>query len=133
MHRLLFAIALIPGITIYAQSISNSSRLAYIEEYYQLAIEEMNRSGVPASITLAQGALESGDGKSRLALQANNHFGIKCHDDWDGGSIRHDDDRRNECFRKYNSVFESFRDHSDFLSTKHRYTFLFELKTDIQV
>lgn len=100
----------------------------YIKQYKNLAISEMHRYGIPASITLAQGILESGSGKSRLALDANNHFGIKCHVYWDGPSIYHDDDEKQECFRKYNSVDESFRDHSIFLSERNRYSFLFELK-----
>ncbi len=92
-----------------------------------MAIREMERSGVPASITLAQGALESADGNSRLARNGNNHFGIKCHNDWNGKRIYEDDDAKNECFRKYTSVEESFRDHSDYLRTKSRYAFLFDL------
>ncbi len=107
---------------------TNSTRKGYIENYSDLAILEMKRTGIPASITLAQAVLESGDGNSTLAREANNHFGIKCHNDWKGKTIRHDDDKRNECFRKYNSVEESFRDHSDFLTGKRRYAFLFELK-----
>ena len=90
----------------------------------------MQRSGVPASITLAQGILESNFGRSRLAVVANNHFGIKCHSGWRGATITHDDDSRNECFRKYNSAEESFRDHSDFLTSTPRYRDLFKLKTD---
>ena len=87
----------------------------------------MQRSGVPASITLAQGALESGDGNSRLARNGNNHFGIKCHNDWTGKKIYEDDDSKNECFRKYPTVEDSYRDHSDYLRSKSRYAFLFEL------
>jgi LysM repeat protein len=92
-----------------------------------MAIHEMQRSGVPASITLAQGALESGDGNSSLAKRANNHFGIKCHNDWTGKKVYQDDDAKNECFRKYASVEDSYRDHSDYLKAKSRYAFLFEL------
>ena len=99
----------------------------YIDKYKALAISEMKRTGVPASITLAQGLIESGMGKGTLAVEANNHFGIKCHDNWDGPTIRHDDDRRNECFRKYRTPEESFRDHSDFLRQTPRYSFLFNL------
>ncbi|MGQ9620516.1 MAG: glycoside hydrolase family 73 protein, partial [Bacteroidales bacterium] len=99
----------------------------YIDKWKDIAINEMKRTGVPASITLAQGMIESGLGHSRLAVEGNNHFGIKCHNDWTGPTIRHHDDRRNECFRKYRSAEESFRDHSDFLKTTSRYTFLFEL------
>jgi hypothetical protein len=102
------------------------TRQEYIEQYKKIAIKEMKRTGVPASITLAQGALESGDGNSRLAKKANNHFGIKCHD-WKGRKIRHDDDENRECFRKYKSANDSYRDHSDFLSSKQRYSSLFEL------
>jgi LysM repeat protein len=99
----------------------------YIETYNGMAISEMKRTGVPASITLAQGMIESGMGKGSLAVEANNHFGIKCHDNWDGPTVRHNDDRRNECFRKYKSAAESFRDHSDFLRDTPRYSFLFDL------
>ena len=89
----------------------------YISQYKNLAISEMERTGVPASITLAQGMIESDFGRSRLAREANNHFGIKCHNNWKGSTLRHDDDDRNECFRKYRSAKESFTDHSDFLRT----------------
>lgn len=104
---------------------------AYIEKYYKIAMREMNDYGIPASITLAQGILESAAGTSRLAVQANNHFGIKCHNDWSGEKIYHDDDKNNECFRKYTRAEESFVDHSQFLKDRARYSFLFELdKTD---
>ena len=99
----------------------------YIDRYKDLAVSEMKRSGVPASITLAQGMIESDHGRSTLARQSNNHFGIKCHDDWTGQSVRHHDDRRDECFRKYSRPEESFVDHSDFLRSRSRYSFLFEL------
>jgi LysM repeat protein len=103
----------------------------YINQYKDLAISEMNRSGIPASITLAQGMVESDYGRSTLAVEANNHFGIKCHNDWNGPTIRHDDDARNECFRKYRHVEESYRDHTDFLVNGSRYAGLFELnRTD---
>ncbi|MFI5220107.1 MAG: glucosaminidase domain-containing protein [Bacteroidia bacterium] len=101
----------------------------YIEKYSNDAVKEMQRSGVPASITLAQGILESESGNSDLARIANNHFGIKCHNEWTGESFHKDDDSKNECFRKYNSVLESYDDHSKFLRTRNRYAFLFELKT----
>lgn len=97
----------------------------YIETYSSLAVSEMYRSGVPASITLAQGLLESRAGLSELAAKGNNHFGIKCHD-WKGKSMKVDDDRKGECFRVYDSPDESFRDHSDFLRYRDRYKFLFE-------
>lgn len=104
---------------------------AYIEKYKDIAMREMNDYGIPASITLAQGILESGVGKSELAVKANNHFGIKCHNDWDGERVYHDDDKKNECFRKYKRAEDSFIDHSLFLKNKARYSFLFELdKTD---
>jgi LysM repeat protein len=104
---------------------------AYIERYKDIAMREMNDYGIPASITLAQGILESGVGKSELAVKANNHFGIKCHNDWDGERVYHDDDKKNECFRKYDRAEDSFVDHSLFLKNKSRYSFLFELdKTD---
>lgn len=102
---------------------------SYIEQYSELAISEMKRTGVPASITLAQGMVESDYGRSTLAREANNHFGIKCHNSWNGPSIRYHDDRRNECFRKYRNAGESFRDHSDFLVSGSRYSFLFSLDT----
>lgn len=102
----------------------------YVDQYSELAMKEMRRTGVPASITLAQGIIESDYGRSRLAREANNHFGIKCHNGWKGGKIYHDDDRRNECFRRYTLASESYRDHSDFLRQGARYRFLFELKSD---
>ena len=104
------------------------TREEYIEKYKDDAIREMMKSGVPASITLAQGILESGDGNSPLAIYAKNHFGVKCHKGWTGESMSLDDDEKNECFRKYESVYESFSDHSDFLVTRSRYDFLFDLK-----
>jgi len=109
------------------QSGERMSRAEYIKTFKELAIAEMKRSGIPASITMAQACIESGDGNSRLAKKANNHFGIKCHNDWNGKEIHHDDDKKNECFRKYTSVYESFRDHSNYLLSKSRYEFLFEL------
>jgi LysM repeat protein len=102
---------------------------SYIESYKNLAISEMKRTGIPASITLAQGMIESDCGRGRLATEANNHFGIKCHDDWRGPTIRHTDDRRKECFRKYSQAKDSFKDHSDFLSSESRYRSLFILKS----
>ena len=110
-----------------AQSSRKMTREEYIEAFKDIAIKEMGRSGVPASITLSQGMLESDNGNSRLALKANNHFGIKCHNGWKGRKIYHDDDERGECFRRYNSVYESYEDHSDFLRNVSRYSFLFEL------
>lgn len=100
----------------------------YIEEYAVLAVSEMYRSGVPASITLAQGMLESGNGQSALARMSNNHFGIKCHNNWGGDRVYHDDDAKGECFRKYPHPDQSYRDHSDFLRYRDRYKFLFDYK-----
>lgn len=98
----------------------------YIKKYSAIAVEEMYRSGVPASITLAQGLLESRYGQSALAAKGNNHFGIKCHNDWKGKTMKVDDDKKGECFRVYKNAEESFRDHSDFLRYKDRYKFLFD-------
>lgn len=104
------------------------SREQYIELYAPSAVQEMLVSGVPASITLAQGILESGDGNSTLAKVARNHFGIKCHGMWEGEKYYHDDDSKGECFRVYASVFDSYRDHSEFLRTRERYAELFTLE-----
>lgn len=101
---------------------------AYIGKYSDIAVSQMRQKGIPASITLAQGLLESGYGEGYLAVKANNHFGIKCHSDWKGESVRMDDDLKNECFRKYPTPEDSFYDHSDFLRYKSRYAFLFELE-----
>ena len=103
-------------------------RKAYIRKYAETAVSEMYRSGIPASITLGQGILESGAGKSYLAVEGNNHFGIKCHN-WKGAKIYSDDDKAHECFRKYRSADESYRDHSDFLRYNDRYKFLFDLES----
>ncbi|MCB0396867.1 MAG: glucosaminidase domain-containing protein [Flavobacteriales bacterium] len=99
----------------------------YIERFRDMAIANMKEMGVPASITLSQGMLESGNGNSRLAVKGNNHFGIKCHSDWKGKTIHENDDSRHECFRKYDSVQESYHDHAAFLKNKSRYAFLFDL------
>ena len=103
------------------------TRGEYIEMWKEEAVYQMATHRIPASITLAQGILESRDGNSRLAKEGNNHFGIKCHSDWDGKRIYEDDDQRNECFRQYRNARESFDDHSDFLK-KARYAQLFELE-----
>lgn len=99
----------------------------YIRDYKDLAISEMQRTGVPAAIKLAQGIHETGAGTSKLVLKSNNHFGIKCKSNWKGESVSHDDDARGECFRKYPSSEDSYRDHSDFLKNNQRYASLFEL------
>ena len=98
----------------------------YIDTYATAAMNEMKKHKIPASITLAQGILESGSGNGRLAKKANNHFGIKCHN-WDGKKIYHDDDKKGECFRKYKRAYESYRDHSEFLTSRRRYANLFQL------
>jgi LysM repeat protein len=100
----------------------------YIENFKDEAIKEMLMYNIPASITLAQGMLESGNGNSDLAVYANNHFGIKCHREWDGPTFIKDDDTKDECFRKYSSVLDSYTDHSQFLKTRSRYSQLFELR-----
>lgn len=101
----------------------------FANKFKDLAVGEMKRTGIPASITLAQAMIESDYGRSRLAREANNYFGIKCHDNWTGPTIKHNDDKRNECFRKYSKPEESFYDHSDFLKSVPRYSFLFEIGT----
>ena len=126
MYLLVFLIAVTP-FTVIADIYED-----YIALYSPIAIEEMEEYGIPASITLAQGLLESGAGRSTLATQGNNHFGIKCHNDWEGEWMLRDDDKPNECFRVYDTARESFRDHSLFLH-RPRYQSLYELeKTDYQ-
>jgi LysM repeat protein len=105
----------------------NETILQYIDNYKAVAVAEEQRSGIPASITLAQGIHETMAGTSELVLQSNNHFGIKCKAGWTGESVTHDDDYKGECFRKYDDPKDSYRDHSDFLKTGQRYAFLFEL------
>ncbi len=102
----------------------------YIKTFAEIAQYEMRAFGIPASITLAQGILESGSGRGELTLKTNNHFGIKCHTGWEGEFDFHDDDAKGECFRKYNHPMYSFRDHSIFLSTRSRYAFLFNYPRD---
>ena len=107
-----------------------AARLKYIDEHKDDAVREMIKSGIPASITMAQACLESSDGNSQLAIQANNHFGIKC-SNWSGPSYTQDDDEKDECFRKYSTALESYDDHSNFLKNRPRYASLFELdRTD---
>jgi uncharacterized FlgJ-related protein len=105
---------------------TNYTSLSYIDKYKSVAIEEMNHNGIPASITLAQGLIESGSGNSSLAKYANNHFGVKVTSDWKGKGYYKDDDKRNDCFRVYADARESYKDHSEFLKRK-RYSALFEL------
>lgn len=108
----------------------NSVTEQYIQTYAKIAIEQERTYGIPASITLAQGVLESGSGRSMLAVKGNNHFGIKCHNDWEGERIYKDDDAKNECFRVYASPEQSYVDHSLFLVEKKRYADLFKLDVD---
>lgn len=110
---------------------SKTTRYGYINTYKEIAVREMLRSGIPASITLAQGCLESDNGNSPLAKKSNNHFGIKCKSDWKGERSFHDDDEKNECFRKYNNPLESYIDHTEYLVNTPRYASLFKLsRTD---
>lgn len=131
-YKTLFSIALsLLFLFINATAFSQSNRISreqYIETYKDWAIKDMQKTGIPASIKLAQGILESGNGNSKLAIEANNHFGIKCHE-WDGERVFHHDDARNECFRKYANPLQSFEDHSTFLTSRPRYSKLFELAT----
>lgn len=127
---LLLALLLMVAGQGWGQAKWNSAYQAYIDQYKDLAIEEMLHYNIPASITLAQGLLESGAGRSELARKGNNHFGIKCHG-WTGAKTYHDDDERGECFRAYSSAYESFEDHSKFLVQSRRYSSLFQLsRTD---
>ena len=123
---LLIALFVCFGNMAFGGSPQKNTRQQYIDVFAQLAIQEMNEYHVPASITMAQACLESGDGNSILAREANNHFGIKCNSSWTGSSILQDDDSSNECFRKYSTAIESFRDHSKFLTGGMRYQFLFD-------
>ncbi|NDP21656.1 MAG: LysM peptidoglycan-binding domain-containing protein [Paludibacter sp.] len=107
--------------------IQNQSYLLYIDQYHQIAVRQQKEHGIPASIVLAQGLLESGAGKSELSKASNNHFGIKC-TDWAGEKVYHDDDEKGECFRKYNQVLDSYEDHALFLRNRTRYASLFQLK-----
>ncbi len=118
---------------VWAQSERKGTVYEYIAAYKAAAVKEMYRSRIPASITLAQGILESSNGNSRLAKEANNHFGIKCKKTWTGRTLYEDDDEAQECFRAYETAEDSYRDHSDFLMKNTRYAFLFDLQsTDYQ-
>ena len=123
----LFLILIISCLTLQAQT-RNKQYEDYIKKYRELAVEEMKKYHIPASITLAQGLLESGVGQSTLARKSNNHFGIKCGSDWRGKTVSHDDDARGECFRAYKHPKESYEDHSKFLAGRSRYASLFKLK-----
>ena len=124
-YALLTLVALILSVIhVSAQIKWNSAYQAYIDQYKDLAIEQMLKYNIPASITLSQGLLESGAGRSWLTKSSNNHFGIKCHG-WTGRRVFHDDDERGECFRAYDNPRQSFEDHSRFLATQSRYARLF--------
>ena len=123
----LFLILIISCLTLQAQT-RNKQYENYIKKYRELAVEEMKKYHIPASITLAQGLLESGAGQSTLARKSNNHFGIKCGSDWRGKTVSHDDDARGECFRAYKHPKDSYEDHSKFLAGRSRYASLFKLK-----
>nr|WP_314898134.1 glucosaminidase domain-containing protein [uncultured Flavobacterium sp.] len=105
--------------------VTNDVVVAYVSQFKDIAMGNMRNYGIPASIILAQGILESGAGRGDLAINANNHFGIKCHEGWTGESVKHDDDAAQECFRKYNNPSESFKDHALFLTGRSRYSKLF--------
>ena len=123
----LLLILIISCLTLQAQT-RNKQYEDYIKKYRELAVEEMKKYHIPASITLAQGLLESGAGQSMLARKSNNHFGIKCGGDWNGKTVSHDDDARGECFRAYKHPKDSYEDHSKFLAGRPRYASLFKLK-----
>jgi len=127
---IIFIYSLCFSLVVLAQTDEADYRREYIETYYPVAIEKMQEYGIPASITLAQGILESGSGHSELAIKARNHFGIKCHNEWSGETYRMDDDKPNECFRKYADASESYDDHSAFLTSRSRYDFLFSYNKD---
>ncbi|MGL5015081.1 MAG: glucosaminidase domain-containing protein [Bacteroidales bacterium] len=126
-HTLLLSLLLASVSVVEAQR-KNPDYVDYVEKYKDIAISNSKKYKIPASITLAQGLLESGAGKGRLAKEGNNHFGIKCHSDWSGRRIYHNDDAIGECFRRYRHADESFSDHAKFLSERSRYSFLFDYR-----
>ncbi len=125
-HLLLLGLSLLSS-AVHSQMRWNQAYQQYINQYKDLAIEQMLKYNIPASITLAQGLFESRAGLSSLATKGNNHFGIKCHG-WQGAAVYHDDDAKNECFRAYRNAYESYEDHSKFLANGQRYRKLFSLK-----
>lgn len=127
MQKSILILFLLFSLFIKASAQSDDAVRQYINTYKELAIAEEIRTGVPAAITLAQGLLESDAGRSKLSQMSNNHFGIKCKTEWRGAVVYQDDDLRNECFRSYATVQDSYRDHSDFLKTRPNYSFLFSL------
>ncbi|UKK49579.1 glucosaminidase domain-containing protein [Prevotella sp. E9-3] len=126
MRKVFLSVALTLSLLVHGQARWNQQYQSYIDQYKDVAIEQMHRWNIPASITLAQGLFESGAGRSELATKGNNHFGIKCHG-WTGRTVYHDDDRKGECFRAYKSAYESYDDHSRFLASSQRYASLFKL------
>lgn len=123
----MLAVMLTAACTVMGQKL-NKDYISYIKKWDNVAVDQMNKYKIPASITLAQGLLESGAGKSSLARKSNNHFGIKCGSSWRGRTVRYDDDAPNECFRAYRSAMQSYEDHSKFLTGNKRYAPLFKLK-----
>src|SRR5580658_84943 len=125
IRMMIMGLLILAGRELAAQAGANG--ILYVNTYKALAMAEEQRAGIPAAIILAQGLHESEAGTSELVKGSNNHFGIKCKDDWKGGVVYHDDDARQECFRSYATAADSYRDHSDFLSKGSRYAFLFQL------
>ncbi|WP_158568998.1 glucosaminidase domain-containing protein [Chitinophaga silvisoli] len=129
LRRCFFAVSFLIGCMPFVKA-QTTSTPQYIAMYKDIAIDEMKRSGIPASITLAQGVLETQSGNSWLVQNSNNHFGIKCKNNWTGQTVNYDDDARQECFRKYNTAADSYKDHSDFLKNNPRYSFLFQFQME---
>ena len=129
MRKFVVFIAFLLSVPAFSQTRWNQAYQQYVDQYKDIAIEQMKRYHIPASITLAQGLLESGAGRSELTRNSNNHFGIKCNNGWTGRRTYHDDDARNDCFRVYDNAYESYEDHSKFLTGNQRYRSLFSLKT----
>jgi hypothetical protein len=127
-RNLFFLVFILSFLSVGAQTRWNAQYQEYVDQWSSVAVEQMNRYRIPASITLAQGLLESGAGRSELAREGNNHFGIKCHNGWTGPTVYKDDDQRNDCFRSYKTARESYEDHSRFLVNGRRYQSLFSLK-----
>ncbi len=129
MKNIFYLFLFVISVQLHAQSTASyEDNIAYIKKYKYLAIEQMMQHGIPASITLAQGLVETNAGKSELATEALNHFGIKCKREWSGNTYTYSDDEENECFRAYNSITDSYKDHSEFLVSRKWYAHLFQLK-----
>lgn len=129
MRKFVVFIAFLLSVSAFSQARWNQAYQQYVDQYKDIAIEQMQRYRIPASITLAQGLLESGAGRSELTRNSNNHFGIKCNNGWTGRRTYHDDDQRNDCFRVYDNAYDSYEDHSKFLAGNQRYRSLFNLNT----